>query len=124
MRRYTSLLAQVLLALALLSAGAVALAGERGFFGFGLAVTGKGFFLNPTITRLGIDKVMPGTPAAGGIRAGDEILKIEGVAVAGQKGKALQATAARDVGQTLHLELKRPDGEVYAVALVAVKRPE
>jgi len=28
------------------------------------------------------------------------------------------------VGQTLHVDLKRPSGEVYSVALVAVKRPD
>ena len=115
----------VALAIALLFQGGFALAGERGYFGFVPAVSGKGFFLNPTVTRIAIDKVAPGTPAArGGLRAGDEIVKIEGVAVAGQKGKALQAAAARDVGQTLTLELKRPSGERYTAALVAVPRPK
>ena len=115
----------IALAIALLLSSAVALAGERGYFGFSPAVSGKGFFLNPTVTRIAIDKVAPGTPAArGGLRAGDEIVKIEGVAVAGQKGKALQAAATREVGQTLNLELKRPNGERYTVALVAVSRPK
>ena len=111
-------------AIALLLWSGSALAGERGYFGFVPAVSGNGFFLNPTVTRIAIDKVAPGTPAAkGGLRAGDEIVKIEGVAVAGQKGKALQAAATREVGQTLNLELKRPSGERYSVALVAVRRP-
>ena len=111
-------------AFALLLSSAAALAGERGYFGFSPAVSGKGFVLNPTVTRIAIDKVAPGTPAArGGLRAGDEIVKIEGVAVAGRKGKALQAAATREVGQTLNLELKRPGGERYSVALVAVRRP-
>ena len=115
----------VAVAIALLFPGGSALAGERGYFGFSPSVSGKGFFLNPTVTRIAIDKVAPGTPAArGGLRAGDEIVKIEGVAVAGQKGKALQAAAARDVGQTLTLELKRPSGERYTAALVAVPRPK
>ena len=112
-------------AIALLLSSGIAFAGERGYFGFVPAVSGKGFFLNPTVTRVAIDRVAPGTPAArGGLRAGDEVVKIEGVAVAGQKGKALQAAATREVGQTLNLELKRPSGERYSVALVAVARPK
>ena len=33
---------------------AVAIAGERGFFGYALAVKGGGFFLNPTISAISI----------------------------------------------------------------------
>ena len=124
-QRASTRIVAVAFAMALLLSSAVALAGERGYFGFSPSVSGKGFFLNPTVTRIGIDKVAPGTPAAlGGLRAGDEIVKIEGVAVAGQKGKALQASATREVGQTLNLELKRSNGERYTVALVAVARPK
>ena len=50
-------------AIALLLSSAVALAGERGYFGFSPSVSGTGLFLNPTVTRIGIDKVAPGTPA-------------------------------------------------------------
>lgn len=115
----------LIVATVFLLSSAIALAGERGFFGFGLSVSGKGFPLNPTITRVTIASVLPGTPAArGGIGVGDEIVKAAGVVVAGKKGKELQALARREVGQTLHLELKRPSGELYAVALVAVRRPK
>lgn len=113
-----------IVAIALLCWSAVAGAGERGFFGYGLSVTGKGFPLNPTIKRVTIASVVPGSPAArGGLVVGDEIVKAEGVAVAGKKGRELQTLARREVGQTLRLELKRPSGEVYTVALVAVRRP-
>ena len=106
----------------LLSTGAMA--GERGFFGFAPEVSGSGFFLNPTVTRLSIHSVVPDTPAArGGIQAGDEVLAVEGVAVVGSKALKLRSLAQREVGQTLHLRLRHPDGTVYDVALVAVKQP-
>ena len=61
--------------LLLLLAG-VASAGEHGFFGFALKAETKGFFLAPTLSDLGIDRVIPGTPAArAGIRAGDRIIE-------------------------------------------------
>ena len=112
-----------ILLLGLLLSG-VAMAGERGYFGFAPEVSAGGFFLNPTVRRIAIHSVAPDSPAArGGIHAGDEVLAVEGVAVVGSKALKLRSLAAREVGQTLHLRLRRPDGAVYAVALVAVKRP-
>ena len=115
-------------ALALLLLGLVlsggAMAGERGYFGFAPEVSAGGFFLNPTVKRIAIHSVAPESPAArGGIHAGDEVVDVEGVAVVGSKALKLRSLAEREVGQTLHLRLRRPDGAVYAVALVAVKRP-
>ncbi len=108
----------------LLLVSALATAGERGYFGFGMSLTGSGF-INPTVKRVRIASVVPGSPAAiNRIATNDEIIKLEGVAIAGRKAKELKSLAARDVGQTLNLEMKRPDGSVYRVSLVAVKRPE
>jgi regulator of sigma E protease len=102
----------------------VAMAGERGYFGFAPEVSAGGFFLNPTVKRIAIHSVAPDSPAArGGIRAGDEVVDVEGVAVVGSKALKLRSLAEREVGQTLHLRLRRPDGAVYTVALVAVERP-
>lgn len=109
----------------LLSWSALAVAGERGWFGFGLKVVGGGFFLNPTVKSLTIGSVAPGSPAArNAIKVGDTIYRIEGVPIAGKKANELKSLAERQVGQTLHVDLKRPSGEVYSVALVAVKRPD
>jgi C-terminal processing protease CtpA/Prc len=109
----------------LLLCAAVAAAGERGYFGFGMAVKGGGFFLNPTIESISIAQVVPGSPTAQArIAVGDRIVKVEGIAIAGRKASELKAAAAREVGQTLHLELKRPNGQVYSAALVAVPRPD
>jgi predicted metalloprotease with PDZ domain len=119
--RFGHALALLLLGL-VLSAGAMA--GERGYFGFAPEVSAGGFFLNPTVKRIAIHSVAPDSPAArGGIRAGDEVVDVEGVAVVGSKALKLRGLAEREVGQTLHLRLRHPDGTVYAVALVAVKRP-
>ena len=109
----------------LLLVSALATAGERGYFGFGMSVTSSGFSLNPTVKKIRIASVVPGSPAAtNGIAANDEIIKLEGVSIAGRKAKELKAMAARDVGQTLNLEMKRPDGKIYRANLVAVQRPK
>jgi C-terminal processing protease CtpA/Prc len=113
----------IVLPLLLLCASAAS-AGERGYFGFGLEVATKGFFLSPEITSLKISKVVPGTPADRvGIRAGDTILRVEDMAVVGSKALDLKARAAKDVGQPLHLQLRHADGQVFAVNMVAVPRP-
>jgi len=109
----------------LLLLSTLATAGERGYFGFGMSVTGSGFSLNPTVKRIRIASVEPGSPAAiNGIATNDEIIKLEGVAIAGRKAKELRSQASREVGQTLNLELKRPDGKLYRTSLVAIKRPK
>ena len=113
----------ILLPLLLLGATAAS-AGERGYFGFGLQVATKGFFLSPEVTSLKISKVVPGTPADRvGIRAGDTILRVEDMVVLGSKALDLKARAARDVGQALHLQLRHADGQVFAVDVVAVAHP-
>ena len=104
---------------------ALAVAGERGWFGFGLKFSGGWFFQNPTVKSLTIGSLVPGSPAARSpIAVGDTIYRIEGVPIAGRKANELKSLAERQVGQTLHVDLKRPSGEVYSVALVAVKRPD
>jgi len=114
-----------ILGLTLLLVSALASAGERGYFGFGMSLTTSGFPLNPTVKKIRIASVEPGTPAASsGIAANDEIIKLEGVAIAGRKAKELQSLAASDIGQTLNLEMKRPDGTVYRTSLVAARRPK
>ncbi len=117
-------LLQATLVTLLLACGPLALAGERGYFGFAPKVSAGGFFLNPVVKRITIDSVAPGFPAAkAGIAAGDEVVSIEGTKVAGSKALKLRSLAERDVGQTLHVTLRHADGRVYTVALVAVARP-
>jgi C-terminal processing protease CtpA/Prc len=99
-------------------------AGERGYFGFGLEVVTKGFFLSPEVASLKISKVVPNTPAARvGISAGDTIVRVEDMVVVGSKALDLKARAARDVGQPLHLQLQHADGQTFAVNMVAIPHP-
>jgi C-terminal processing protease CtpA/Prc len=121
MRSIASLRSAVLLLLLL--AGATS-AGERGYFGFGLAISGKGFFLNPEVTALKIASIAPGMPAArAGIQAGDQITRVDGLSVVGSKAMTLKSHAEREVGQSLRLELKHANGQVYTVNMVAVPKP-
>ncbi len=108
----------------LMACSTLALAGERGYFGFAPKVSAGGFFLNPVVNSITIDSVAPGYPAAqAGIVAGDEVISIERTQVAGSKALKLRSMAERDIGQILHVTLRHADGSVYTVALVAVARP-
>ena len=62
----------------------VALAAERGYFGFTPKVEGSGFFLNPTIEKITIYEIAPGSPATKSAMAiWDEFTEIEDKKVAG-----------------------------------------
>ena len=111
------------LVLSLSVCSTAAMAGERGYFGFVPSAKMSGFKLNPTVDAVHIAKVLPGTPAArAGIAVGDAVLKVDGMDVAGQKAIKLMGMTKRDIGQTLRVELKRPDGERYTVSLVAAAK--
>jgi S1-C subfamily serine protease len=122
MRPFASRLFACLL---LYSVAAAAFAGERGYFGFAPQVATGGFFLNPTVQRIVIARVVPDSPAArAGIVPGDEVLKVEDTVVHGAKALGLHGMIEKDVGQTLHATLRHAGGTVYTVAMVAVPRPE
>jgi S1-C subfamily serine protease len=112
--RFVVLLAALLVALN--SYGAP----EKGWFGFGADVSAPGFSFNPTLRSVTVSKVLPGSPAAkGGLAQGDQVIEVEGLPIAGHKAKEVQAVMHKAVGETLHLKLKRSNGEIYAAALVA-----
>jgi C-terminal processing protease CtpA/Prc len=95
-----------------------------GWFGMSLKVDAGGFLLSPTINSATILEVAPHSPAeAAGLRAGDAILEIEGLTVAGGKANELRAALAKSVGQLLRLRLRRPGGETYSAVLTAARRP-
>ena len=97
--------------------------GQAGVFGFGVSIDGEGFFLNPTLKTVTIKNLPPGLPAAlAGIAAGDQLVEVEGRAVAGEKAKELEPLLKKDAGQTLTLRLKRQSGEFYSVTMVAVRK--
>jgi len=98
--------------------------GERGSFGFLVNIEAEGFFLNPTLRAVTIEKVVPESPAAKSrIAAGDQIVEVDGVTVGGRKVRELEPLVQKSIGETLHLRLKRPNGEYYGVDIVAVPKP-
>jgi S1-C subfamily serine protease len=79
--------------------------------GFSIRLEGEGFFLNPVVKRLFVEEVTKGSLAeAAGVRAGDEIMKIEGQDVAGKRALSLQGYMKLNPGATRTLRLKHADG--------------
>jgi C-terminal processing protease CtpA/Prc len=79
--------------------------------GFSVRLEGEGFFLNPVVKKLFVEEVTKGSLAeAAGIRAGDEIIKIEGQVVAGKRALALQGYMKLNPGETRTLRVKHADG--------------
>lgn len=102
----------------------VAVAAEKGWFGFELEIAGEGFFLNPTVRSVKVASVVPQSPAAAqAIAAGDEIVQVENTDVPGRKASELKPLIQKHPGESLHLKLRRKSGETYSVTLVAVKEP-
>jgi C-terminal processing protease CtpA/Prc len=79
--------------------------------GFSIRLEGEGFFLNPLVKKLFVEAVTKGSLAdAAGLKAGDEIIKIEGQPVAGKRALALQGYMKLNPGDTRALRLKHADG--------------
>lgn len=109
--------------LSLAIASGAAAAPEKGYFGFRIEAQTSGFMFNPTVKRVSIKSVEPNSPAAGRVAVGDEIIEAEGHAVPGGKALELKPMLQKSPGETVHLKLKRANGESYSVELTAVKRP-
>ena len=100
------------------------LAAEKGWLGFELNIAGESFF-SLTVRSVTVASVTPKSPAAGqAIAAGDEIIQVEQTTVPGRKAWELKPLLQKQVGESVHLKLKRPTGETYSVTLTAVKRPD
>ena len=116
---------RLLLAFALLMLASSAWAADQGYFGISVAVDGEGFFLNPTLKSIKIEKVVPNSPAArAGVAPGDVLLEIEGHQVAGTKANVLKPYMQREVGQSTRLVVKKTTGEVVSLVLVAAPKLE
>jgi C-terminal processing protease CtpA/Prc len=115
----------LLLILSLLACHISAIAGEKGYLGVALSVEGEGFFLNPTLKSIKIEKVTPNSPAArAGIEAGDFLVEIEGKKIAGAKANELKPYLEREVGQRVHLAVKKNSGDVKQLEVVAGPKVE
>ena len=116
---------RLLLAFALLMLASSAWAADQGYFGFSVAVDGEGFFLNPTLKSIKIEKVASNSPASkAGMVPGDLLIEIEGHQVAGTKADVLKPFMQREVGQSTRLLVKKSTGEVVSLVLVAVPKLE
>ncbi len=107
----------------LLGVSSAVWAGERGYFGFGITVDGEGVLWNPTLRSVKIESVAPKSPAAlAGLVSGDEIVEVAGKVVVGAKGNDLKANIGKDIGESLQMKLRRANGEVAVVTLVAAAK--
>lgn len=111
----TVALAFVLAALAPLAASAQQAAGR---IGFSLQVQADGFF-SPKVVRAVVKSVDAGSPAqAAGLAPGDELVRVEGIAVPGAEASALKPHMEFEVGKPKKLAFRRPDGREYEATLV------
>ena len=86
-------------------------AGAEQKLGFVTQVEGEGFFLNPIVTKILVTEVTKGSVAeAAGMRAGDQIIQIEGQNVAGKRARELQPFMKLNPGETRRLRLRHADG--------------
>jgi C-terminal processing protease CtpA/Prc len=101
-------------------------AGESGgWFGFTINVDASIFSLNPVLRSATVVKVVAGSPAArGGVTAGDQIIQVEGVAIAGRRAKDIKPLMQKAAGETLHLQMKNTNGNIYSTSLVAQAKPQ
>ncbi len=98
-------------------------AGERGYFGFGMNVDADGMFWNPILRSVTIKDVAPQSPAASaGMQAGDAVLEVAGKPVAGAKGKEMQAAIEKDIGESVQIKVRHPNGDVAVLTMVATAR--
>jgi C-terminal processing protease CtpA/Prc len=96
---------------------------ERGQLGFSISVDGDGPFWNPVLKSATVAKVTPASPAASaGLVPGDQIVEVEGRTVAGAKARELEPLMARRPGERLSLRVRRADGSVQQLVLVAAAR--
>ena len=79
--------------------------------GFAVRLEGEGFFLNPLVTRLLVTEVTKGSVAeAAGMRAGDQILQVEGQSVTGRRARELEPLMKLNPGEMRRLRLRHADG--------------
>ena len=106
----------VLIAAVAVSASAFA---EQGRLGFSVAADTDGF-LSHTLKSLKITAVTAGAPAEqAGLKAGDEVVTLDDVAIAGADGsKLMDLVHGTQPGQHLRLKVKR-DGAERSIDIVA-----
>lgn len=108
----------------LVAVSSLTLAADPGYLGFAVTVDIESSSLNPTLRTLRIDQVTPGSPAAkAGLVAGDLILEVQGIVVAGAQGDTVKAAMQKSVGETLSLRIKHGSAGPVEALITAAARP-
>ncbi len=114
----------LLIAISAFSTAVVNAAEEKGWFGLAFNVETEGFSFNPTIQSVKIEKVVTASPAAqAGLAAGDVVVSLQGVAIAGAKADDLKAAMKKSVGETLRMKVKHGAAEPTEIQMVAIAKP-
>lgn len=96
---------------------------QQGWFGLNFAIEVESLF-NPTVKSMTILTVRPQSPGAERhVAPGDQIIDVEDHAIEGSSTRSLQILMRKAPGESLHLRLKRPNGDTYTATLIAVTRP-
>lgn len=108
----------------LLASNSLLALSNPGWLGISFTVKGSGVFWNPTVNSIVIAEVVPNSPAAQEhLVAGDTLLEVEGQVVEGAKGSLLRSKMKREVGDLVHLKLRRANGEIYSAILKTAQKP-
>ncbi|AXK73304.1 PDZ domain-containing protein [Lysobacter sp. TY2-98] len=93
----------------------------KGHLGFAVEVETAGFFLTPSLERVQVTRVIAASPAANaGLRAGDAVIDIDGVAIKGAPAKPLaEKLKSVEPGDHLRMTVRHADGRVATLDLVA-----
>ncbi len=124
MNTYRRTTIALLIAISAFSTPVVNAAEEKGWFGLSFNVETEGFSFNPTIQSVKIEKVVASSPAAqAGLAAGDVVVALQGIAIAGAKADDLKAAMKKSVGDTLRMKVKHGAAEATEIQMVAISKP-
>lgn len=104
----------------------IAWAGASGaWFGVQLGVEANGAADDPLITSVTVKGIAPGSPADHkDIQKGDQVLAVDGHLLAGSKPTDVALLIhGKQPGDKVDMKLKRADGSLHEVVLVAIAKP-
>jgi len=99
----------------------LAFAGDKGWTGLTVRTNVSWMLSVKTAVVAEVQKDSPAEKA--NIAVGDSITSIEGCDIPGCGVNKAKGLIGKSVGETVHLKLKRQNGEEYSVALVMAARP-
>ncbi len=107
------------LALAALLAAGTAFADDKPApIGMSLKIHAEGFF-STTVVKATVESLVPDSQALkAGLAVGDELLRVQGITVPGNKADVLKPHMKFEPGVPKKLAFKRADGSEYEVTLI------